>query len=146
MRNRTAHTSQIPDAEMEIIKAENELEELIPIYVLNKSEMDSYKKICDDANKRIKDLMLKSDHKTYTVNDIKVTRSIENRESFDEEKLLTVLKRYGITEAVKTREYVDMTALENYLYKNEVDEDIIKDLDKCSHTTEIVKLLVKRIK
>lgn len=146
MRNRTTHTSQISNAEMEIIKAENELEELIPIYVLNKSEMDSYKKICDDANKRIKDLMLKSDHKTYTVDDIKVTRSIENRESFDEEKLLTVLKRYGITEAVKTKEYVDMVALENYLYKNDVSDDIIKDLDKCSHTTEIVKLLVKRIK
>ena len=130
----------------QIIDAENELEELIPIYAFNKGELDSYKKICDDANKRIKELMLNSNHKTYTVNDIKATRSIETRESFDEDKLLTVLKQYGVTEAIKTKEYVDMTALENYLYKNEADENLIKDMDKCRHTTEIVKPLIKRVK
>lgn len=40
--------------------AEEKLEQLIPHYQLNKSKMDSYKKIVDKDNKEIKEIMLSS--------------------------------------------------------------------------------------
>jgi hypothetical protein len=60
----------------------------------------------------------------------------------NEAKLLEVLKQNGIDVAVKTKEYVDMDALENYLYNNMPSADLARQIESCRTTTETVQLRI----
>lgn len=123
------------------------LDELIPSYAENKSELDSYKKICESENNAIKEKMLEIGQDEYSAGGYKAKRSVSERVSIDEDKLLTVMKKHYLVEVIKTREYVDMDALENYLYH--VDEDpaiqeLLADIDKCREVKEVVQLRVSK--
>ena len=122
------------------------LEELIPNYYTNKIELDSYKKICDVTNAKIKDLMLEAGEDEHDVGDLNAKRIVVEKETINEEKLLYILYKYNIPNVIKTKEYVDMDALESYLYNNEVSTEFITDLAKCKSKTEIVQLRVTKKK
>jgi hypothetical protein len=122
------------------------LEELIPSYYLNKRELDSYKKICDTSNAKIKDLMLAANENEHQVGDLVAKRTVVTKESMSEDKLMAVLHKYNIDGIIKTREYVDMDALESYMYNNELSPEIASDLASCVTTTEVVQLRVTRKK
>lgn len=123
------------------------LKELIPIYAVNKSEMDSYKKICDRQNKEIKELMLASNLESEESGDYVATCTVSERESMNESILLEVLKETGYAEGiVKTKEYVDMDALEHAIYTEKVPVEIVAKLDKARETKEVVTLRVGRKK
>lgn len=122
------------------------LDELIPQFAANKSELDSYTNICDREKAQIKDLMSKADVSRHEAGGWVATRSVQVKESMDEDKLLAVMKKHGITEAIKTREYVDMEALENYLYTTDMTEDFADDLAKCKTTKEVVALRLSKAK
>ena len=124
----------------------NELDTLIPQYAENKSMLDDYKKICDTENNKIKELM---EEGSYEAGGYKATKSIQKRESMNEEKLLDTLKK--IPQAVysgiiKTKEYVDMDALESAIYKGDLDKDVLLKIDKCRETKEVVTLRIVKVK
>lgn len=127
-----------------------DLDELIPMYAENKAELDSYKKLCDTENSQIKDKMLEIGQDTYSAGGYKAKRTVSERVSMNEDKLLTVMKKHNINEVIKTREYVDMDALENYLYHIDEDssesEELLSDIDKCREIKEVVQLRVSKEK
>lgn len=125
------------------------LDELISRYAMNKRELDSYKKICDTENAQIKDQMYELGIDSYSTKDGYTAKYIvSEKASFNEDKLLAVVKKYGITDVVKTREYVDMDALENYLYHLDEEDMTVKpvfeDIDSCRDVKQIVSLRVSK--
>jgi len=121
------------------------LAELIPIYAENKFEMDSYKALCEKEKAEIKQLMTEQHLSTCVVGKYKAKKSISTTELIDEDRLLDICKAYNLNQVVKTKEYVDMDALENYLYKNP-NKDLMNDIDSCRTSKETVKLLLSIVK
>ena len=135
------------------------LDTLIPQYAENKSMLDDYKKICDEENKQIKDMM---DEGSYEAGGYKATKTVSNRDSLNEDKLLldyyddedikTCFERNKI---IKTKKYIDSEALEALIYKlnNKKDAKSKKQLNKilqlvnaCTDRKEMVNLRVSKIK
>lgn len=120
------------------IKVETEsLDTLIPQYAENKSMLDDYKKLCDNENKKIKELMTDD---TYEAGGYKATKSVQVRETMNEDELLDELESLSgksgghvydsikdfrkqlytylkENKVIKTKKYVDFDALESALYK-----------------------------
>lgn len=135
----------VPDSNNE------DLNVLIPKYYENKAILDDYKKICDAENSQIKELLTTVDGGTYSVGDYTAKRIISHRENVNEAKMLEVLKRYNITEAIKTVEVLDTDALENFLYHADSENDptiraLSAELANCKSTTEVIQLRVSRKK
>lgn len=128
-----------------IARTKRELDEIIPRYALNKQELDDYKKLCDEDNKRIKQHLetIKSD--SYSVDNIIVEKRISVQESFDEEKLIGIMKEAGLCSLVKTKtiEYVDYDGLESMIYNERLDEETIQKIASCKQSKEKVSLYVK---
>lgn len=122
------------------------LEELIPQYAMNKNELDSYTKICKEENEQIKAKLVELGENEYSAGGYTVKRVVAVKESMNEAKLLEVLRKHGITAAIKTREYVDMDALEAYLYNNMPSIDLAMQIDSCRTTSETVQLRLSRTK
>lgn len=129
----------------------NKLELLIPQYALNKSELDSYKKLCDKENAEIKTLMSQLKETDYSAGGYSAKIIIQNRESLNEDKLLNLLfskfqkdaEQLGI---IKTKYYIDTDALEKALYNGDIPQDIIQDMSKARETKEVVTLKVTKEK
>lgn len=121
------------------------LDELIPRYAANKIELDSYKKICDKENSLIKELMKEADETEHFADGYKAKYIVSKREEMNEDKLLGILKKHEITDAIKTIEIVDMDALEDYLYNHKASEELISDIDSCRSTKEVVQLRVTMV-
>lgn len=125
----------------------NNLEQLIDAYALNKSELDSYKKICDAENAEIKALMTELElDKAYT-EDYTATLSIQHRETMDEDKLLEVLRDAGYADIViRTKEYVDMDLLEAAIYHDRIDKDTLLAMQRCKEVKEVQTLKISKRK
>ena len=124
----------------------SELNTLVPSYYDNKQQLDFYKKQCDAENAKIKDLMNEQGIKDFEVDGIIAKYVIANKETMDEDKLLTLLKERGYETLIRTREYVDMDELEDALYHDRIDKDTIVEMDKCRSTKEIVQLRISKRK
>lgn len=117
--------------------------ELIPIYKHNKSEADNYKKLADKYCSQIKDIMLNDCMSEFVFDNIKATCTKSYREEFIEEALIQKLKDLGVNGVIKTKEYVDMDALENAIYNGDVSA---AELASCQTRKEVVTLRVTTIK
>lgn len=126
--------------------ANESLETLIPQYAANKNELDSYTKICKEENEQIKAALVELGENEYSAGGYTVKRIVAVKESMNEEKLIEVLRQNGIDVAIKTREYVDMNALEAYLYNNEPSADLARQLESCRTTSETVQLRLSKTK
>lgn len=124
----------------------NDLDVLIPQYAENKSEMDSYKKICDKENAQIKAIMKDFVVDNYEAGGYKASYSISKRETMNEEILLDIAHNFGIPEIVKTKEYIDFEALEKAIYNGDISDDILMEMDKAKEVKEVVTLRVTKIK
>ena len=122
------------------------LDELIPQYAQNKAEMDSYKKICDSENAQIKALMAELDDPVYEAGGYKATYSIQERESMNEDILLDIAHHFGLSEIVKTKEYIDFDALEKAIYDGKISDDILLEMNRAKEVKEVVTLRVTKIK
>jgi len=123
-----------------------DLKTLVPLYYENKTSLDFYKKQCDAQNSEIKKLMAEQKIKDFEADGVTVKYIIQNKESMDESRLIQVLKKGGYSDIIKTREYVDMDALENALYHDTIDKDTIVEMDKCRECKEVVQLRVSKKK
>lgn len=122
------------------------LDELIPIYGQHDLEFKQLKKVCDSEKEEIKKQMIEQGLSSESYGGFKVTNTISKRESFDEEKAMDILKAGGIKNVIKTKEYLDMDALENELYAGNIPKEIALLLDKCRNETEVVTLKCTRVK
>ena len=122
------------------------LNELIPQFYEHKQELDKYKKICDGENTEIKREMERQKITECNVCGLNAKYIIKKRETFNEDKLLKVLKEHDCTGVIKTKEYVDMDALEDALYHNAYSKEIIMELDKCREVKETIELRVTKKK
>lgn len=123
-----------------------DLDELIPQYALNKSELDSYKKLCDRENAQIKAVMKDFALQHYEAGGYKATYSVSNRETMNEEKLLDIAHNFGLHKIIKTKEYIDFDALEKAIYDGEISEEMLLEMDKAKESKEVVTLRVSKIK
>jgi hypothetical protein len=128
----------------------NRLDELIPRYVSNKQELDDYKKICDKENAEIKEIMSQSKLPEYEVDGYVAKYSVSKRETLNEDKLIELLKSSdidgGYNQFIKTKEYVDMDALEKAIYNDVINSDTIIAMDKCKEVKEVTTLRVSKLK
>ena len=124
----------------------NELDTLIPQYANNKSELDGYKKICDRENAQIKAIMKDFVITNYEAGGYKASYVISERESMNEEMLLEIAHNHGISEIVKTKEYIDYDALENAIYNGRISQDILLEMNKAKEIKEVVTLRVTKVK
>lgn len=124
----------------------NDLDELIPRYALNKTELDSYKKLCDRENAQIKAIMGDFALQHYESNGYKATYTVSNRESMNEDRLLEIAHQFGISEIVKTKEYIDFDALEKAIYDGKISEAILLEMDKAKESKQVITLRVSKIK
>lgn len=122
------------------------LDELIPSYAENKIELDNYKKICDGQNAEIKKRLEELGENEYTAGGYVAKRTVSERESMNEERLLEMLKKHNVPGVIKTKEYVDMDALEGYLYNTELSDEMAADLDSCREVKEVVQLRITKEK
>ena len=122
------------------------LEALIPQYAKNKFELDSYKKICDKENAEIKSLMLNNDMQEASAGGYTAKLIIQHRDSMNEDKLLEIAHNFGISEIVKTKEYIDFDALENAIYNNLISQEVLLEMDKAKETKEVVTLKIGKTK
>ena len=124
----------------------NRLEELIPQYALNKSELDNYKKICDRENAEIKQIMLSDDLDKIEVGGYRATCTVSTRETMNEELILERAHQFGIPEIVKVKEYIDYDALEKAIYDGNISKDVLLEMEKAKEVKEVVTLKVTKIK
>ena len=129
-------------------KSDNELtlEEYADLYAKRKAEA----KILDNElallNKRIKELMVEEDvtevhGKTATVKYI-----VQNRPQFNEEMALKVLSKDEGQSCIKTKQYIDMDALENDMYNERLSEETLRALGDCTKNKEVITLTVSKAK
>lgn len=136
----------------------NNLNELIPAYAQNKQEMDDYKKICDEQNKAIKNCMNEQKLSEATVGGYTAKITVQHREKMNEDALLAVLGTSIVKDEsgvdvdprvlgiIKSREYVDMDALESAIYKGLIPTDVLMNMDSCRETTDVCTLRVTKAK
>lgn len=122
------------------------LDELIPSYCLNKSEFDSYKKLCEKENAEIKALMKEQNVSDYRVDGYTVKYVIVKKETINEEKLLEIAHIHGIPEIVKTKEYIDFGALENAIYNGKIEASIIAEMNTAKEVKEVETLRISKNK
>lgn len=122
------------------------LDELIPVYAENKADLDKIKKVCEAQNTEIKQKLEELGEDEYTAGGYVVKRTVSTRESMNEERLLEMMKKHKIPGVIKTKEYVDMDALESYLYSSILFDDVAADLDSCREVKEVVQLRISKEK
>ena len=116
----------------------------IETFFEDKQKLDMYKKATDEGNKEIKELMNKLNRNQFETDSGLIAKmSIQQRESFDEDKLLEKLKELNGFTAIKTKEYVDMDELENLIYNGHLDAS---QLSNCKIVKEVVTLKVSKKK
>jgi hypothetical protein len=127
------------------------ISDLIKRYVDNDSQIKELKKICDKDKESLKIQLARMDVNKVTSNGYTVQRIVSEKETLDEEKLLPIIKHYwssthGSMECpyIKTREYIDMEALENAIYQKELTPSVLADMDKCREVTTVVTLRCKK--
>ena len=113
-----------------------ELKELLAQYKVAKIAFDKAKKEEDRIKKLVKEAMREAEEKEYTDEDgYKFIRSVEERKSFDKERLLSELHDRGLEKCIKTVEDID----EDATIKAVEDGDFPQEtLAECLDVKEIV--------
>ena len=129
------------------MKRNKNLDTIIDEYAQNKEQLDILDTVCKTQNAEIKAML--GNEKSYSTDNYKVSKSIQNRDTMDEELLCAKLSNFtecydlGI---IKVQEYVDMQALEDALYKKQLTKEMIEVIEKCRNHKEVVTLRVSKIK
>ena len=117
------------------------LDELVPLYGQNKEVYDKYDKLCEASKQEIKDIMGSLAIQNYTVDGYTVRRVVQEKESINEDMLLEIIKRIAPgSDIIKTKEYVDMEALEAAIYHDELSKDDLFEIQKAKKVNFVIQL------
>lgn len=133
-------------ARKKLVTNEPSLTDLIPLYGEHKASLDVQKKQCESENAQIKKLMEDGNITEFQSGGYTAKYSVQDRVSMNEDRLLEVLKKAGITNVIKTREYVDSDLLEKALYNNEISEEIQLQIAECNEVKQVATLRVTKDK
>lgn len=129
------------------------LDDIVADYGKLDEQAKLLKKEVDTEKDLIKSMMCESNLTEYTAGGFTVKYSVSERTTVDEVKMLNVLKqdwveRFGSMECpyIKTIEVIDEDALESALYKGDIPENVMAELNNCQEVTEVVKLTCGRQK
>lgn len=123
------------------------LEQLIPIYGERNAEYNSLKKIVGEESTKIKELLKAKKLDEKTVGDWTAKVTVKRTESFNDSRLLSIVKELGLEEQlVKTKEYVDTDAMEELIYNGTITQDMLLRIAEAKEVKETVALTVKRKK
>jgi hypothetical protein len=94
----------------------SKLDELIPLYYEHNELVKKHKKVADKTNKEIKKIMAEQGITEFATHGLIAKVSVSERVDLMEDVLIEKIKELGIKGIIKTREYIDMDALETALY------------------------------
>lgn len=126
-----------------------DLSESIEKYGVNKAEMDSYKKICDAENKKIKEIMGEAKLKTYDSESYTAKITEVDKSYMDEAKLIGIIHSNNIPNSlgiIKTKEYIDEDALESAIYNHLISDDILQEISNCKVAKTEIRLNISKKK
>lgn len=140
-------------AENEIKKNIDGLSELIDSYGQNKDEETLLKKELTSLNSKIKDLMSSNNLEYYATTKYKISYYEQNKDSINEDalvnlftsapKFMSIAYEYGI---VKTKEYIDMDALENAMYHYAFNQEQLDEISKHKIEKRVPVLKITKVK
>jgi len=123
---------------------EQVLNEMIKNFYADKQEADYFKKMAEDFNSAIKELLQKLEKTEFETDNGLVAKIVtQHRENFIEESLMLKLKELGVTKPIKTIEVVDYDILEDAIYNGELNA---AELSDCKQVKDIVTLKVSEKK
>lgn len=122
------------------------LDKLVPQYAQTKQQADEYEKQSDKENAEIKSIMTSLALQHYEAGGYKVVRSVQERESINEEQLIEIVHKYNIPDVIKTKEYIDFDALEKAIYDGKISQNILLEMDKAKDVKHVVQLRISKIK
>ena len=128
---------------------EQELNDLIEAYGLNKAELDSYKALCDKENAEIKNIMAEADIQKFNSSTYTATYSIQHRTTMNEDKVIGIIRTHDLPDSlgiIKVLEYIDDDALESAIYKGLIPDAIVKEIGECMTVKEIPTLKLSKKK
>lgn len=125
-----------------------EITNIINEYAEKKEQFDKLKKECDKLSKQIKDVLRDDgDRVDYTTDLVSLKLTVSYRTSLNEDKAISILQGTDTGSAViKTKLYVDTDALEDLIYKEQVDADLMKKLQECIDTKRVETIRVYKNK
>lgn len=130
-------------------------EEQIKLYCEQKNEESRLNKSNKQLNESLKQILIEQVKKDKNATDITAGKYsihlvVKQSEDIDESKMLSVLKDFwqktkGEEKCpfIGTVEYLDMDALEAFMYKEELPKDVIIALDGCRIKKESTSLTYK---
>lgn len=121
------------------------LDKLVPQYAQTKQQADTYKKQSDKENAEIKSIMTSLALQHYEAGGYKVVRSVQKRESINEEQLIEIAHKYSIPDVIKTKEYIDFDALEKAIYDGNISQDVLLEMDKAKDVKHVVQLRISKL-
>ena len=125
-----------------------QLLQLIPEYGNHKAKLDEYDKICKTENAEIKRIMSEEGINNISSGGYKVSYSVSERQTMNEDKLLALLQDKVSAESgiIKTKQYVDMDALESAIYNGSIPKEVIIAMDNCREKKQTVSLRISKVK
>ena len=112
-----------------------------------KEHLKTYKKEESKLVGEIKKRMTEADIKNHVTSRAEASISTVEKFSFDDDKLMDLVKSLTdkklISKLIRTKEYVDMDALENAIYHGDLSAG---DLEPAQIKTETVRLSIKKVK
>lgn len=126
-----------------------ELKQLVTKYIADKTLADTYKDLASDCNTQIKAMM-----ETLGISECEdldgdniATVTEQTKETFNEDALIVYLKDYNCDAGiVKTKEYVDMDALEAAIYHDRIPKEVLEGMAEYKETKITKVLRIKKVK
>lgn len=125
-------------------------EEQVKLYCEQKAEESTLNKSNKKLAESIKQALLESNETDFSAGKYSIHLETRVTESVDEFGMLTVLKNYWDANKgdekcpfIKTTEYIDMDALEAFMYKEDLPKDVLLALDGCRVKKETTAITYK---
>lgn len=131
---------------MDVELKQAKLNELIPKYVINKDEYESYKAIVEKEKKQIKSLLADIGQSEWQVGNNKVVAQERVTQTVNEGKLVEYLKSINATDCIKTIEVIDSDKLESAIYHGIITSDQVKEMQAFYTEKKTVALKLSRVK
>lgn len=123
----------------------DKLDALIPQFAESKELSDKWTKVCESYKQDIKDIMADLVIQHRTVGDYTVKRVVQEKQSFNEPLLIEIIKQIAPDLGlIKTKEYVDMDALEAAIYNDELSKEDLLEIQRAKDTKLITQLRISK--
>ena len=127
----------------------NNINEMIDSYGEQKKIFDPMKKSIENQSNTIKAIMQENNTNYIETENFKATVTERITEGFDEDKLISVISSIDPNsklDILKVKQYVDMDALEDAIYRGAITDENLLKIGECKTTKTSYALTVKPIK